>query len=186
MRVSERVESEPSEPGGLQERSPVPPREVAPAQEASALVGEHVAQVLADHLGDLASLRKADVEGLQEFHEIGPRASSSVVEFFRDEGNSRTVDKLLEAGVSPEAKKVEREGALAGMTVVLTGTLETMTRSEAKARIVSLGGRAGSSVSGKTDYLVAGEGAGSKLKKAGELGVKVLTEEEFLEMLEGG
>ena len=146
-------------------------------------VGEHVAKVLADHLGDLAPLREADAERLQEFHEIGPQAAGSVVAFFREPGNGKIVDRLLAAGVVPKAEIVEREGALAGKTVVLTGTLEAMTRSEAKARIVSLGGRAGSSVSAKTDLVVAGEGAGSKLKKAGELGVKVLTEEAFLAMI---
>ncbi|MFC1889143.1 NAD-dependent DNA ligase LigA [Thermodesulfobacteriota bacterium] len=148
-------------------------------------VGEHVSRVLASHFPDLESLRDVTKEALLELHEIGPRASWSVVEFFGDEGNSRTVDKLKEVGVSPEAEQVTAGGALAGKVVVLTGTLKTMTRSEAKARIASLGGRAGSSVSGKTDLVVAGEGAGSKLAKARNLGVKVLTEEEFLEMLEG-
>lgn len=144
-------------------------------------VGEHVAQLLAEALGSLEALRGASVEKLSEVHGIGEEVARAVVAYFADPQAARELDDMLALGVRPPP--VERHtasDALQGKTFVVTGTLETLSREEAHALIKRHGGRAASSVSKKTDYLVAGQKAGSKLAKAEALGVAVLTEEEFL------
>lgn len=147
-------------------------------------VGEHLARVLAARFGTLEAVADADEETLLDVHEVGPEVARRVVEFFGAERTRETLAELRELGV--EVLPVERAGGpspLEGTTIVFTGSLERRTREEAKRLVESLGGRASSSVSGKTDYVVAGPGAGSKAEKARELGVPVLTEEEFEEML---
>lgn len=147
------------------------------------LVGEHVADVLADAFGTLETLRAADYEALVAVNGVGPEIANSVVDFFANDENSRTVDELLAAGVviaSPEEKKSD---ALAGMTFVFTGGLNGFSRKEAQAAVEALGGRASSSVSKNTNYVVAGEATGSKYDKAVQLGVKILSEEEFVALL---
>jgi len=146
-------------------------------------VGEHVGQVLADHFAGIDDIAKASVEELQEIPEIGPVVGSSVHHYFRDEHNRRFLEKLRRAGVRMTAeKRAERKKIFEGLTFVFTGGLDTMTRDDAKELVVSLGGRAAGSVSAKTDYVVAGKEAGSKLDEARELGVKIIDEREFRRM----
>ncbi len=149
-------------------------------------VGEFVAKLLANELGSIDALRTATLEQLGEIHGIGGEVAQAVVDWFAEEANQSMVDALLALGVTPEGPKRESHSdRLAGKTLVVTGKLETMSRDEAKAFIEAHGGRAASSLSKKTDMLVAGEAAGSKLDKARELGIAVLSERELLEMLEG-
>ena len=148
-------------------------------------VGEHVARVLARRFGRVDRLRTATEEALREVPEIGPQIAESVVSFFADETRSRHVDRLLEHVALEEPRGGEESGAafLAGRTFVLTGTLEAMSRAEAQERIERLGGRIASSVSRRTDYLVAGASPGGKLDRARGLGVSVLSEPDFLELV---
>ena len=155
-------------------------------------VGEHVAKVLAERFRSVEALAVADEASLTATHGIGPEVSTSVREFFANPAVARTLADLVELGVAPvppNERPIEAEAgeglALAGRSLVLTGTLSRWTREQATTRIEALGGRVASSVSRKTDYLVAGEEAGSKLDKARSLGVKILSEEEF-EALVGG
>ncbi|MBW2302219.1 MAG: NAD-dependent DNA ligase LigA [Deltaproteobacteria bacterium] len=147
-------------------------------------VGEHIARRLAEVFGSLDRLMEASEEDLIAVNEIGPHIAESVSSYFEDEGNRRHVERLLRAGIRFE--DVAARGAdLSGKTFVLTGTLKSMIRSEAKERILERGGRVASSVSRNTDYLVAGESPGSKLQRARELGIPLLNEEAFLRLLEG-
>jgi len=149
-------------------------------------VGEHTARVLADHFGSIEGLAVATEEELMGIKDIGPEVAKSVASFFRQDQNIRVIEKLKAAGVKFRAE--ERRGArpeLAGKVFVFTGALKSYTRDEAQRIVESLGGKASSSVSRKTDYVVAGEGAGSKLARARELGVKIITEEEFKRMVGG-
>ncbi len=147
-------------------------------------VGSTVAQLLIDHFGSLDALAAASREELEAIPGIGPKLAASVVEWFRRETNRRVVEKLKAAGVRTEVKKAAPVGPqpLAGLTFVITGTLPTMSRQQAKAFIEAHGGRVTGSVSGKTDYLVAGERAGSKLTKAEKLGVPVIDESTLRQM----
>ncbi len=147
-------------------------------------VGERTAQFLAEHFGSLDAIMKAGAEELEEVNEVGPRIAESIVEFFADEHNRKLVSDLRKAGLSFTGQKKEKGTKLAGKTFVLTGTLARHTRDEAKKMIEDTGGRVSGSVSKKTDYVVAGSDAGSKLDKARELGVAVIGEEE-LEALVG-
>lgn len=147
-------------------------------------VGEHTAEVLADHFGSLEALMAASEEELAAVPEVGPAIAASVASFLRDEENLAMIRRLLERGVRPvPPERRAAEGDLAGKTFVFTGTLERMPRNEAEALVKRFGGRASGSVSKNTDYVVAGPGAGSKLARARELGIPVLTEEEFFSML---
>jgi DNA ligase (NAD+) len=149
-------------------------------------VGEALARSLAMHFGSMDALMNASEEELLQVEDIGPIVAKSISDFFRQEANRRVVERLKEAGVTMTEKKEERSVAeeFAGKTFVFTGALRAMTRDKAQEIVVSFGGKAGSSVSRKTDYVVAGEEAGSKLAKARELGVKVISEDEFLAMIE--
>ena len=147
-------------------------------------VGERTAQFLAEHFGSLDAIMNASAEELEEVNEVGPRIAESIVEFFGDEHNRKLVSDLRKAGLTFTGQKKEKGTKLAGKTFVLTGTLERHTRDEAKKMIEDAGGRVSGSVSKKTDYVVAGSDAGSKLDKARELGVSVIGERE-LEKLVG-
>jgi DNA ligase (NAD+) len=139
-------------------------------------VGERTAQFLAQHFGDISALEKSGEEELQQVEEVGPRIAKSIVEFFAEPRNRELVEELRAAGLTLKGKKKERGTKLAGKTFVLTGTLANYTRDEAKKLIEDAGGKVAGSVSKKTDYVVAGADAGSKLDKAKELGVKVVDE----------
>jgi len=142
-------------------------------------VGERTAQFLAEHFGSLDAIMDASAEELEEVNEVGPRIAESIVEFFGDEHNRKLVSDLRKAGLTFTGQKKEKGTKLAGKTFVLTGTLERHTRDEAKKMIEDAGGRVSGSVSKKTDYVVTGSDAGSKLDKARELGVSVIGEEEL-------
>jgi DNA ligase (NAD+) len=142
-------------------------------------VGERTAQFLAEHFGSLDAVMKASAEELEEVNEVGPRIAESIVEFFGDEHNRKLIGDLRKAGLTFTGQKKEKGTKLAGKTFVLTGTLSRHTRDEAKKMIEDAGGRVSGSVSKKTDYVVAGSDAGSKLDKARELGVSVVGEEEL-------
>jgi len=142
-------------------------------------VGERTAQFLAEHFGSMDALMNAGEEELQAVNEVGPRIANSIVEFFREPANRKLVKRLAEAGLTFSGKKKERGSQLAGKTFVLTGTLSRYSRDAAKKMIEDSGGRVSGSVSKKTDYVVAGEDAGSKLEKAKELGVRVIDEDEM-------
>lgn len=148
-------------------------------------VGESVAKLVADHAGSLERLLTLSHEDFDDVPGIGPRISESIVHFFADRSNRRLVERLSEAGLVVRAERKTRatSGPFSGKTVVLTGGLERMTRDDAKRRIEEAGGRVASSVSAKTDLVVAGSDAGSKLKKARELGVRVIDEATFLKLL---
>ena len=146
-------------------------------------VGERTAQFLAEHFGGMEDLVKASEEELQRVEEVGPRIAKSIVEFFAEPKNRELVDELRAAGLTFKGKKKERGTKLAGKTFVLTGTLANYTRDQAKALIEHAGGKLAGSVSKKTDYVVAGSDAGSKLDKAKELGVTVLDEKGMENLL---
>jgi len=147
-------------------------------------VGERTAELLAEEFGSIEALEAASAEELERVEEVGPRISQSVLEFFARPANVALVQALKEAGVDMTAEKKVRSTQLAGLTFVLTGTLPTLTRDEAKRRIEAAGGKTAGSVSKKTSYVVAGEEAGSKLDKAIELKVPVLDEAGLLSILE--
>ncbi len=147
-------------------------------------VGEHVAGLLASHFGSLEAVTEADAGGLEEIEGIGPGVARSISLFFSDPGNSATIHELLEEGVTVKEQRIEGgEMPLEGRKFVLTGSLQGFTRSEASSLIKKLGGRTTSTVSSETDYLVAGENPGSKLDRARDLGVTILTEEEFKNLI---
>ena len=146
-------------------------------------VGERTAQFLAEHFGSLDAIMNASAEELEEVNEVGPRIAESIVEFFADEHNRKLVIDLRKAGLTFTGQKKEKGTMLAGKTFVLTGTLERHTRDEAKKMIEDAGGRVSGSVSKKTDYVVAGSDAGSKLDNARELGVNVIDESELEKLL---
>jgi DNA ligase (NAD+) len=142
-------------------------------------VGERTAQFLAEHFGSMEALEQASLEELQEVNEVGPRIGESIVEFFSIAANRKLVERLRDAGLTLSGQKKQRGTKLAGKTFVLTGTLAHFTRDEAKKMIEDAGGKVTGSVSKKTDYVVAGEDAGSKLDKANQLGVAVIDEKEM-------
>jgi len=146
-------------------------------------VGERTAQFLAEHFGEMSAIEKAGEEELQQVEEVGPRIAKSIVEFFAEPKNRELVEELRAAGLTMRGKKKERGTKLAGKTFVLTGTLPTYSRDEARKMIEDAGGKVTGSVSKKTDYVVAGADAGSKLDKAKELGVTVIDEEAMRELL---
>ena len=146
-------------------------------------VGEETARDLASTFGNLHKLTEADVEEINEIENVGPAVSKSVYEFFHDKNNLNFIKKLEDNGVVILKEDKKQKGKFSGMTFVLTGTLSTISREIAKEKILALGGKVSGSVSGHTSYVVAGVDAGSKLKNAEKLGVKVLNETEFLKML---
>jgi DNA ligase (NAD+) len=155
-------------------------------------VGERTAQLLAVQFGSMDALVEAStaepeaaIEALTAVNEVGPRVAEAIVEFFSIDRNRALVQDLKHLGLKLTAEKRIVGDQLAGLTFVLTGTLPTLTREQAKEKIESAGGKVSGSVSKKTSYLVAGEEAGSKLDKAQSLGVQVLDEAGLLKLLEG-
>ena len=146
-------------------------------------VGAKTAKDLARRFGTIEALRSATVEQLTEVPDVGEIVARSIVEFFADPSIATQVDRLLAHGVKPRPEEVQQDSPISGKTIVVTGTLEKLDRRQAEALIESLGGKAAGSVSKKTDYVLAGESAGSKLTKARELGVRVLNEQEFFGLI---
>ena len=151
-------------------------------------VGEATAKDLARHFGNLDALMAADLDRLQQVPDVGPVVAASVARFFAEPHNIEVIEQLRAAGVNwPEGDALATVSSpIAGKTFVLTGTLPTLTRDEAKDMIEGLGGKVVGSVSKKTDYVVAGAEAGSKLDKAQALGVSILDEMQFRNLLTGG
>ena len=147
------------------------------------MVGERTAQFLAEHFGSMDDLMNASLEQLEEVNEVGPRIAESIREFFDEPRNRELVKRLREAGLTFAGKKRQRGTKLAGKTFVLTGTLANYSRDQAKKLIEDAGGRVSGSVSKKTDYVVAGTDAGSKLDKAKELGVTVIEEKDMVKLV---
>ena len=147
-------------------------------------VGEATALALARHFGNITALRHAEAEAVQRVPDVGPVVAKNVAAYFRDSDNAAIVDRLLAAGVTwPAPAPVEAHAEFAGKTFVLTGTLEALTREAAEKAIAQAGGKVSGSVSKRTNYVVAGADAGSKLKKAQQLGITVLDEAAFLDLL---
>lgn len=146
-------------------------------------VGEHTAKLLAGAFGSIENLAHASAEELTSVREVGPQVAESIADFFQNQENLQIIEKLQAAGVRPKAEQKRVGGRFTGKTFVFTGSLTRFTRDEAKKMVEQEGGHAAGSVSKKTDYVVAGAEAGSKLEKAVQLGVRVLSEEEFLELL---
>jgi len=155
-------------------------------------IGGQSAQLLAEHFGSLEVLMEASQESLEVIDQIGPKIAQSVYEYFRNPQNRKVLDELLAAGVKPELpprlpvgrQERGRTGKLAGKTVVVTGTLENFTRQQIEQAIRCAGGKSASSVSKKTDFVLAGKEPGSKLGKARKLGVEVINEKEFLQLID--
>ncbi|WP_306533926.1 NAD-dependent DNA ligase LigA [Geobacter sp.] len=148
-------------------------------------VGEHTAKLLATAFGSIDNLARATEAELLSIREIGPQVARSITTFFHNEGNRETIRRMVAAGVKPTVEEKKVGGRFTGKTFVFTGALTRFSRSEAQKMAENEGGHAAGSVSKKTDYVVAGAEAGSKLAKARDLGIPVLTEDEFLKMLEG-
>jgi DNA ligase (NAD+) len=147
-------------------------------------VGEATARSLSLHFESLDALKQADVDALVEIEDVGPIVAKHIVTFFKQAHNLEVIERLLDAGVNwPQEQKQQSDSELAGKTVVLTGTLEQMSRSEAKEKLLALGAKVAGSVSKKTDYVVAGRDAGSKLTKAESLGIEVVDEATLIEWL---
>ena len=146
-------------------------------------VGEFVAAILADHFGDIERLGKATEEELTAIDGIGPQIADSINAYFEDHHNRDHIERLIQTGIELEAPSLPPASPAAGKTFVLTGTLSSLKRSEAKEVITRNGGRIASSVGRNTDYLIVGESPGSKLRKAGDLGIAILSEDEFLRLL---
>ncbi len=147
-------------------------------------VGSHLAKLLSRHYGSLAALQKASYDELIAIHEVGPQVATSVVNFFTADSNKELLEELAALGIDPRISNQRPSGVLLkGKTLVFTGSLERFSRKEGEALVEEQGGRTSGSVSKKTDYVVAGPGAGSKLAKAEQLGIIVLSEDEFLDLI---
>jgi DNA ligase (NAD+) len=149
-------------------------------------VGQHIARVLAEHFKTLDAVMAADRDTFENIHEIGPEIAASLESYFKEDHNRQVIEQLHALGLTIEPVPEKDKGAqpLAGKQFVFTGGLERFSRDQAKRRVEQLGGRAAASVSKQTDYVVAGAEAGSKLDRARKLGVRILTEAEFAELLE--
>jgi len=149
-------------------------------------VGDHVAKILSRNLMSYDKICMASVDEMKSIHEIGPGVADSVRKYFDDQVNTVMIDQMVRNGVEilPDESGKDTAGKFSGMTFVFTGSLSRFTREEGESIVEDLGGRASSSVSKKTSYVVAGENAGSKLDKAQSLGITVLSEDEFADMVE--
>ena len=146
-------------------------------------IGAKAGKLLADHFKNIDAIMNASVDDILKIDGFGVVMAQSVVEFFESDSSKELIEKLKEVGVNMISTNVIKDNRFEGMTFVLTGTLPTLKRSEASSIIESFGGKASSSVSKKTTYVLAGEEAGSKLDKANNLGVEVINEEQFKEMI---
>lgn len=146
-------------------------------------IGDRTAEALAQEFGSIDDLMQASPEQLERVEDVGPQISQSIIDFFARPANRELIGKLKTAGIDMTAEKKQRSTQLAGLTFVLTGSLPNLSRDEATARIESAGGKVVGSVSKKTNYVVAGEEAGSKLTKAQELGVPVIDEAKLVQLL---
>ena len=146
-------------------------------------IGGQSAQILAEHFGSLDALMKATQEEFADIDQIGPTMAKSVYEYFHDSKNKLVIDELLDEKIKLEQQKIRRSDKLAGKTIVVTGTLANFTRQQIEQAIRRAGAKSSSSVSKKTDFVLAGENPGSKIDKARALGVKVIDEKQFLELL---
>jgi len=147
-------------------------------------VGKETADILVSEFGSLENIKNAEIESLSNIDGIGEKVAKSIYDFFRYPQNIKLLDELNELGVIPSLPTLKKSDKLSGQTFVLTGTLQNMTRDEASEKIKLMGGKTSSSVSKNTSFVIAGENAGSKLEKAQNLGVIILSEEDFLKMIE--
>ena len=147
-------------------------------------VGERTAKLLAARFGSIENLIDAQIEDLTAINEIGPEIAASIVNFFHEPKNKDVMEKFRKAAVKPQKKEITAGNTLQGKSFVLTGTLTSMARNDAKSIIESLGGSVNASVTKKTTYVVAGSEPGSKLDKANSLGITVLNEKEFLKLID--
>jgi DNA ligase (NAD+) len=147
-------------------------------------IGVQTAQDLAEHFGSLDALMNAPQAELDAIEQIGEKVAQSVYEFFHNDRNIAVIEELLAAGIKPELpQKAKAKGKLAGKTIVVTGTLQNFSRQQIEEAIRNAGAKTSSSVSKTTDFVLAGDNPGSKLDKANQLGVKIITEKEFMGML---
>jgi DNA ligase (NAD+) len=146
-------------------------------------IGIQNAEILAQHFGSIDEIKKAAAEELTQIDQIGPVLAKSIYDYFRDSNNLKIIDKLIAAGLNPKHKQTKQSDKLAGKTFVVTGTLENFSRAQIEQTIKEHGGKVSSSISKKTDFVLAGAEAGSKLDKAQQLGVKVINEKQFLQMI---
>lgn len=146
-------------------------------------VGEATAKLLAEHFKSVEAVSNASEADLMKVKEVGPAMAEAIRSFFNESQNRAVIARLLEAGVRPAPPEEGKKGPFSGKSVVLTGSLSTLSREQAKEEIERRGGRTSGAVSGKTDLVVAGEDAGSKLTRARELGVRIITEGEFQDLL---
>jgi DNA ligase (NAD+) len=146
-------------------------------------IGGQSAQILAEHFGSLDALMQADQQTLEEIDQIGPTMAESVYDYFRNENNIAVIRRLNSLGVKPKQPRLKHSDKLAGKTIVVTGSLENFTRQQAEYTIRQAGGKSSSSVSKKTDFVLAGKDPGSKLDKARQLGVSIINEKQFMDML---
>ena len=146
-------------------------------------VGEHVAEILSEHFESIQKLEKADREALESIEMIGPVVARSIADFFSKDENRMLVNRMMDSGVVVEGKPKNHTGGFSGKTFVITGTLDRMTRNEAKELIVERGGKVGGNVTRKTDFLVTGDMPGSKLDRARNMGITILDEERFYKLL---
>ena len=146
-------------------------------------VGSHIASLLADRFGTLGNIISAGKEDLLSINEIGPEIAEGIVSFFGEKKNLKEIEKLIKNGVVIQKRKKPAGGKMAGKKVVFTGSLSRMSRAEAKELVEAEGGVAQSGISAVTDFVVAGEKAGSKVAKARGKGIKILTEQDFMKMI---
>ena len=146
-------------------------------------VGGQSAQILADECGSLDCLMNASAEQLTAIDQIGPVMAQSIFDYLHDKKNIKVINAMLEAGVNPAPPEAKASDILAGMSIVVTGTLKNHTRQQIEQMIKDHGGKAAASVSKKTAFVIAGENAGSKLEKAQQLGIEVIDEDQFLKKI---
>jgi len=146
-------------------------------------VGRHLAEVLAEQFDSVEELARADMEALQQIKEVGPQVAQSIVNFFQNQKNLELIRRLAQKGIRPQKPKPSVQNIFQGKRFVFTGSLTSFTRSQAQALVESLGGRATSTVSRQTDFVVAGENPGSKLEEAKKHGVRIISEAEFVKMI---